>query len=163
MAQLALCGGGWVVRRFACGDVAVMAGPAAAQNLCVIHSTNGRPARQAVAVLALRGGANVIGWWRRGLYEAAEVVATGTCTRSSLEDALDMAALAIHISVRPVERPGRGEMIKVGTGGRLTVRLPETQGENCQAGGDKQRVQSLAAGHVRLLPHSSLPSSAATC
>jgi hypothetical protein len=142
-----------MVLRFACGDVTVVAGPATTKHLGVIHSPNRRPARQTVAVLALRGGTDVIGWWCRGLYEAAAIVAPGTRTWRALENAHDMAAFAIHISMCAVERPAGGEMIKAGTGCGLRVRLTETQGENCQTGGDQQRTQSLPARHVRALLH----------
>ena len=99
MAQLALCGGGRMVLRFASRDVTVVAGPATAKHLGVVHSANRRPARQGVAVLALRGGPYVIGWRCRCLYEAAEIVATGTRPWRALENALDMATFAIDISM----------------------------------------------------------------
>ena len=134
MTQLALGASGRVVRRLACGDAAVVARPATSKHLGVIHATNRRPARQAVAVLALRGGTYVIGWWCCGLYQAAGIVAPGTRPRRALENALDVTAFAIDISMGTIERPAGGEMIKVGPGCGLSVRLTKTQGENCQAG-----------------------------
>ncbi len=102
-----------MILRLARGGNAVVAGPATAQYLGVIHFPNPRPARQAMTVLALGGGTNVIGWRRRGLYQAAAIVARGTLTGRPLEDALDMADFAIHILMSPLERPGGGEMIKI--------------------------------------------------
>lgn len=113
MAQLALIGGGWVILRLARGSNAVVAGPATAQYLCVIHLPDPRPARRAMTVLALGGGTNVIGRWRRGLYQAGAIVAGGTFTGRPFEDAFDMADLTIHILMSPLEGPGGGEMIKI--------------------------------------------------
>jgi len=112
MAQLTLSGGGRVIRRLARGGGAVVAGPTAAQYLRVIHSPDPRPGRLAMTVLALDGGANVIGRRRRGLYQSAATVARDTLTGRPFEDALDMAEFAIHIFMSPFKRPGGGEVIE---------------------------------------------------
>jgi hypothetical protein len=145
MAQLALIGGRRVIGRLARGRNAVVAVPATAQYLRVVHSPNRRPARRAMTVLALGGGTNVIERRRRGLYQATTIVAPGTFTGRPFEDALDMAVFAVHILVSPVERPGGGEMIKSGTEGRLSARWPDGQGDKCQTREEQQHAQLLSA------------------
>ncbi|MDH4023775.1 MAG: hypothetical protein OEW88_09720 [Gammaproteobacteria bacterium] len=132
MAKLALAGRRRVIGRLARGDIPVVAGPATAQYLRVIHPANCRPARRAMTVLALPGGTNVIERRCRGLYQATTIVARGTFTGRPLEYALDMTVFAIHILVRPVEWPGSGEMIKPGTEGGLRARWPDGQGKQCR-------------------------------
>lgn len=112
MAQLALIGGGRVIRRLARGNYAVVAGAAAAQHLRVIHPPHRRPAHQAMTVLTLGSRTNVIERRRRGPDQAAATVARGTFKGRPLEDARDVAAFAIHIAMRSFEWPGGGEMIK---------------------------------------------------
>ena len=153
MAQLALIGCGRVILRLASSGNAVVAVPATAQYLCVIHVPNRRPARRAVTVLALGGGTNVIGRRRRGLYQAAAIVARGTFTGRALEDAFDVADFAIHILMSPLERPGSGEVIKPRTESRLSVRWSQAQGQKYQPRGEEQPAQSFLAGEVRVLLH----------
>jgi hypothetical protein len=43
-----------------------------------------------------------------------------------------VAFFAIHILVSTLKRPGRGEMIKAGTEGRLSMPLPDGQDQKCQ-------------------------------
>ena len=101
-----------MILRLARGGTAVVAGPATAQYLRVIHSPDPRPGRQAMTVPALGGGTNVIGWRRSGFYQAGQIVARGTFTGRPFENALDMADFAIYILMGPLERPGGGEMIE---------------------------------------------------
>ena len=149
MAQLALIGSRRVIGRLARGDIAVVAGPATAQYLRVIHSANRCPARRAVTVLALGGGTNVIERRRRGLYQAPAIVAGGTFTGRPLEDALDMTVFTVHVLVSTVEWPGGGEMVKSGTEGRLRVRRSGSQGDGkgdkCQTCEDPQHAQLYLA------------------
>jgi hypothetical protein len=106
-----------------------------------------------MTVLALGGGTNMVGRRRGRLYETAAVVARDTLTGGSLEDARDMAELAVHILMRPFKRPGGGEMIKSGAGGRLRARLPRPQGDKLEAHHEKQRDYAFTAGEAGVLLH----------
>jgi hypothetical protein len=98
-----------------------------------------------VTVLTLVGGTNVIKRRRRGLHQAGAAVARHTLPWRPLEDTLNVAALAIRVSMRTFEWPAGREVIEIGTEGRLSVRR-RGEGETSQAGGEKQREQRSAAG-----------------
>jgi hypothetical protein len=98
-----------------------------------------------MTVLALGGGTNVIERRRRGLYQAPTIVARGTFTGRSLEDALDMTLFAIHILVSAFEWPGGGEMVKPGTEGRLRACLSDGQGDKGQAREEQPSSRLLSA------------------
>jgi hypothetical protein len=54
-----------------------------------------------------------------------------------------MTVFAIHVLVRPVERPGRGEVIKPGTEGRLRVHTPDGQHEHRQARNEQEHAKAV--------------------
>ena len=125
-----------MILRLARGGNAVVTGPAATQYLRVIDLPDTCPARLAVTVLALDGGTDVVGRWRRGLYQASAVVARAAFAGRPLEDALDVADFAIDILMGPLEGPGGREMIKIGTEGRLSARRSQPQSEEFQHRGE---------------------------
>jgi len=146
MAQLALIGCSRVILRLACHILVVVAVATTAQYLRVIHLEDRGPAGFSMTILALGGGTYMIERQRHGLHQAGPAVARDTSTWRPFEDARDMAAFTIYTSMSPVEWPTRGEMVKPGTVGRLSMRSPHGQHEtSCNHGKQPPRRQSLSA------------------
>ena len=124
----------------------VVAVATTAQYLRVIHFEDRDPAGLAMTLLALGGGTYVFERHRRGLHQAGVAVARDTLAGRPVEYASDMAAFAIRTAMSPVERPAGGEMVKPGTVGRLSARMPHGQRETSDTHGEEQRKRSLSAG-----------------
>lgn len=145
MTQLTLIGCGRVIGRFARDVRVVMAAATTAQYLGVIDLEDRDPGGLAMTLLALSGGTYMFERYRRGFHQAGLSVARDTSAGRARKNARDVTAFAVHPPVGPVEGPAGGEMVKPGTAGRLSLRIPHGQRETADTRCKQQRNRSLSA------------------